>query len=1084
MIELPLARALDGAARSLRGMSGLARMIPAIAAATAAAALAAWLLRLGLLGGPLLVLGFWLVSASCIVAGLLTARRAIRRLGPWHVAAELEALGAWRRGALTTLLDLPAPGTSAQLHDAAGMVRAEEVRTNALTALAPVIAQQRVTARRAMGVVSLAIVVLVAARPLDGTPARLWQPVSAWRALTAPVRLSARETTVVRGASAVLELEAVGQQRARLMTRSPGEPWRSEEVQLDAEGRAVVESAPLAADLVARLEAGGRVSAEVQVVVHLPAFLGALSITAEYPPYLGLPNEQLALTGDTLVIPEGTQLQLRGRATAELGAVQLEGVTPPLAFDVQGERFEATLRPRVGGTHVLRVNSRNGGALEGDPPTFVLRLVPDSAPSVEIPVPGVDTVAPASLRLPLVVAVRDDHGLGEAVLEVRRNAGGAPRRIGVTLPTGTTDRALLALELDLVALGLTAGDTLHYAVLAGDNAPSRHWGRSPSFRVRLPTEDEQRAARTRETAATGTALDSLAAEARRLQRQTENLAQERQRAAATSPNGETDPLALESARKGEAVAQAQEQVAAQASQLQRDVDALRRAAEREGLADSALAAQLGEIRKLLEEAISPELREQLAALRESLAKLDAPGTRDALQAMVPQQQRSRDALEQARELFKRAALETSLATMADEAKRLSEAQREATKALGSRDSTSAAKAEQALAKRADSLAAALDRAAEKVPANATKEGLQEAAAQTRQAAEAMQQAAQSAAQGQRSEAQQAGQQAEQQMSSVDQQIREERQEMQAQMREETLNALDRALAETARLAERQVAVAEAFRRGALPGPVRAEQSVLAEGAGKLLEQVIAAGATNALVSPQIAGALAAARRSMSAALEAVSTATPNYRAATEASGESVDALTVAAFALLRARENVDGSESGSGVQEMMEQMQQMAGKQGQLSQDAEGMMQQGGGAMQEMMQLAMQQRALAQQLERMRSQGQMPGAGSMAQEAKEIARLLETGKLDRETVQRQDRLFRKMLDAGRTLQGEEKDENKERQSSTAVAGVLRRPDAMDPRLRAGLDDIRLPGWEALQRLSPDDRRRVLEYFRRLSTGTP
>ena len=77
-----------------------------------------------------------------------------------------------------------------------------------------------------------------------------------------------------------------------------------------------------------------------------------------------------------------------------------------------------------------------------------------------------------------------------------------------------------------------------------------------------------------------------------------------------------------------------------------------------------------------------------------------------------------------------------------------------------------------------------------------------------------------------------------------------------------------------------------------------------------------------------------------------------------------------------------------------------------------------------------------------------------------------------------------MLDAGRTLQGEEKDDAKERQSTTATDGALKRPDALDPRLKSGADDIRLPGWESLQRLSPDERRRVLEYFRRLSSGTP
>jgi hypothetical protein len=189
---------------------------------------------------------------------------------------------------------------------------------------------------------------------------------------------------------------------------------------------------------------------------------------------------------------------------------------------------------------------------------------------------------------------------------------------------------------------------------------------------------------------------------------------------------------------------------------------------------------------------------------------------------------------------------------------------------------------------------------------------------------------------------------------------------------------------------------------------------------------------------------------------------------------------VAAFNLLRAKEKVGGSQSGSGLQEAMEQMQQMAGKQGQLSEQANGMLSQGQGGTQQLMQMAMQQRAIAQQMERMRAGGQVPGAGELAREAKELSRTLETGRLNRETADRQERLFKKMLDAGRSLQGEEKDETKERQSSTPKDAAARTPDALDPRLGRGA--LRLPGWEELQRLSPEERRRVIDYFRRLTGG--
>jgi hypothetical protein len=229
-------------------------------------------------------------------------------------------------------------------------------------------------------------------------------------------------------------------------------------------------------------------------------------------------------------------------------------------------------------------------------------------------------------------------------------------------------------------------------------------------------------------------------------------------------------------------------------------------------------------------------------------------------------------------------------------------------------------------------------------------------------------------------------------------------------------------------------------------------------------------------------ALAAGRDNMQKALEALGSAAPNAREAARRSGEAVDALNAAAYTLLRSRGSVEGSASGSGLQEALEQMNQMAQQQGNLGQQAGGMLPQmgAGGQMQEQLrQLGAQQRALAERLERLRAGGQIPGAADMAQEAKDLARSLEAGRLDRQTVERQERLFRRMLDAGRTLQGEEKDEKQERQSTTGKDDSVHLPPALR-RLNDGDALLRYPSWEELQALSPEERRQVMEYFRRLA----
>ncbi|MCA9769618.1 MAG: hypothetical protein KC485_12435 [Gemmatimonadetes bacterium] len=349
----------------------------------------------------------------------------------------------------------------------------------------------------------------------------------------------------------------------------------------------------------------------------------------------------------------------------------------------------------------------------------------------------------------------------------------------------------------------------------------------------------------------------------------------------------------------------------------------------------------------------------------------------------------------------------------------------------------------------------------------------------------MRTAAQSARQGKRQQAQQQARAAGEMLEPLGEQIGEQREQMQEAMREEVLADLDRLLGETTRVLSRQYAVAEAFRRGALVGPLRAEETMLEEATAKLLQQVITVAGKNALISPRISVALAGARDGLRAAIEASSAAAPSLGLAADRAGDAVDLLAVAAYALLQSRRNVEGSESGSGLEEAMQQMMQMAGQQSAAADQGQSMQQQGAEpGMGELMQLAMQQRAVAQQLERMRAQGQIPGAGELAREAQDLARQIEAGRLSAETVERQQKLFRRMLDAGRSLEGEQDEQSTERQSEGAREGTTARPAALDPRWRQG-PAFQLPSWDALQRLDPDDRRRVLDYFRRLTeVGTP
>ncbi len=1075
---MTLRDSLATVARPLRRARAMSRALPWLLAGLAALAVAAWAARLGAAGPAIWALVAWLVVMIGLVGATIRGMQSQRRFDEGVVAARLEGTGHWRRGALSTLLQPVAVGTSAELHAAAASQQTARVVAEAPDVLEPELRRTRVVTRRMLVGGLAALGFLALADPVSGTRGTLMAPWSAWRALVAPVQLTTSTPMVDRGERAVFGIMVFGRRSARLLLRAPGESWREQDVALDGTGRATITTEPLDGDLVARLEAGGRRSVEVRVTIRTAAFLGGLTLTAEYPGYLGLESESLPVEGDTLVVPEGTRLRLAARATSPLATATLRSARDTIALDVDSLALGGTFAPRRTAAWLLDVTTRDGTRLDGIPPPITIRVLPDSAPTVTIPVPGVDTISPPSHRLAVVIAIEDDHGIGGGVLELRKGGGTIVRQ---PLDLGNaTDRALLTTTINLDALEVTAGDTIRYTAVASDTAPRRGVGRSRTYMVVIPTAAEERNARAAATDVASSALDSLVDAARRAQRTAEDLARERQRPdGAGSRSGSGEPMSAEAARRAEQAAEAAEDVARRVEEMRAGVEELERAAAQSESGDSTLASDLRDIRELLDKAMTPELREAMDRLRESLRNLDPEATRDALRDMSTEQAKMREALERARELFERAALETTLSTLAEEAGDLSAAQERAKAALAA-DSAAGAQAEAALADRADSLANGLDAAADRAPGASTQEGLRDAASQSRQAASKMRAAGKSAKQGKRQQAQQQAESAGELMKPVSDDIRKQRESMQEAMREEVLADLRRLLAETSRVLSRQYDVAESFRRGALVGPLRAEEAMLEEATAKLLRQVITVAGKNALISPTVSVAFAGARDGLRAALDASSAAAPSLGLAADRAGDAVDMLSLAAYALLQSQRKVEGSESGSGLQEAMQQMMQVAGQQNAAAEQGQSMQQQGAQpGMGELMQLAMQQRAIAQQLERMRANGQMPGAGELAREAHDVARQIESGRLSTEVTERQKKLFRRMLDAGRSLDGNQDEQSSERESKSAQSSTGARPPVLDPRI-TDRDEIRLPSWDELQRLDPDDRRRVLDYFRRLT----
>jgi hypothetical protein len=199
----------------------------------------------------------------------------------------------------------------------------------------------------------------------------------------------------------------------------------------------------------------------------------------------------------------------------------------------------------------------------------------------------------------------------------------------------------------------------------------------------------------------------------------------------------------------------------------------------------------------------------------------------------------------------------------------------------------------------------------------------------------------------------------------------------------------------------------------------------------------------------------------------------------------VDALNRLALELLKNGQQIEQSENGTGLQQALQQLADLAKQQGNLNGRSNSLLPMNLGPKvmsQQLGNLAREQRDIAQKLGGMNKGGArddlLGRLDELVKEADQVARDLEGGRLAPETVRRQSELFHKLLDAGRTM---ERDEVSEERRAEAAQPL---PPSVIRALKPGLFDdgtrFTPPTAEQLSALPPGYRRLILEYFQKLN----
>ena len=1086
--------------------------------------------KVAMLGAPLLSLGLlavWLPAARLASAGSvlpmllgtiglggigaagLVAGFSVRTCRLRTGVAEIEGARGLARGELLGAIELGAgsrdPGGLADLHR--GQVAAALAGSETRDLMPHSFLRLRRVRRFALsglGLVVASLLVGFVVDPVSGTEslATLARP---WAVTFPPpppaIRMSPPGGEVLRGGSFEVVITAVGRSRVRLGQGRSGIPTRWDTLAV-SEGLAVARIDPVDESIRFWAEDDRGSTSDTFVVVPLdPLMLTDLRIELEYPAYLGRAREALTGPIGVLHVPSGTALHIVARTNhpvERMGLVREGGAgRDTVILEISGDRASGTVKAEE--SALLSWLMVGAEAVPGirPPPPLELSVKADKVPSVALLYPGYDRLLGLDRSLPLVIEAQDDHGLAAVGLTWWRESAGGIRSAPVSelLSDGAgVPRLVLRPTLDFADSGFLPGDEIVYFASASDANPGSPVSVSDTFRASLSSLEEVRAEVALRT-------ESLAEEIRSLTEQVSELsgaardAERRQASRSPDPQSArtaTDPPdfgATQEARDLLGDARAIE------AELTRVHEELREAAaglDSSALHDPELQRRLGELERLFEEILDSGLREKIEALEESLRRLD----RDDLQSSISELSRhSRDLqerLDQALGLMERVALEQSLESVRQQAHDL--ALRQEREAAGVQSGEYRAERQAHLAGQSDSLADRVDGLSDRLAGQQAPDAAEraaEAAREARSSAESMREAALLAGgddsvanAGSAREAREAAaemQNAERSLEAAGQTLAED-------WRADAMQVVQRATSEALQLAREQEAIVEQLQSGPRPEDLSTRQSAVRQGLDRLSQSLADAGRRTALLDRRAGPAAARAGEEMEAMGNSLSGGAAQRREATERGQAAVESLGDLAGALMSSRRAMAEASSATGMEEALEKLAGMGRRQGGVNAESGDLflLMQGGQPIEDRLRaLAGRQEAVSRdlrELSRDPAAASLPGRPEdLATEADELARSLSAGVLDRETLSRQERLFQRLLDAGRSLEKDERDASR-RESTSAKPSLARLPvtdDGIEPGPR-----YPYPAGINMEGLTASQRRMVYEYFDLLNRGSP
>lgn len=838
-----------------------------------------------------------------------------------------------------------------------------------------------------------------------------------------------------------------------------------------------------------------------------------LSASLRYPAYTRFPPTQLPDNDGTVTALVGSQVVVDAvvtgpnirTATVAFGSGRTADLTGA------GRSWSGQFTVRGEDTWKLEVVSVDGVS-NANPIAYRIRATQDGAPSIRFlsPEPSVDLEESAVVDLGWQMS--DDYGFSGLHLNYRLDESrfGEPSDSFMVMPLPIT--AARALEqtgsfswglIRDTQLDPVPGDVfLYYLEVADNNAYSgASTARTAMYRLRMPSLAERYEQLDDKEDQTEDGLEEIVDEAQRLRDRFEELQKELR--SKTEAEWQDERALTQLMEEQKALEESVEKISEQMQEMTEEM------ANNDMFSEETLN-MFEELQEVAEEINTPELMQALQDLQEAMEQMNQQEMQEAMEEFEFSENLYKQRMERTLELFKNLRVQQDLEEATRRAEDLAKTEEklaEETEPLKSDGDMPSEEREE----RAEDLAKEQERAAEEMEQleekleeiaermeeldKAPNEAMDELSDDTRDQdmPQEMKENAEEMRSGDRQKAQEQQQDMSQNLQKLQQSLQEMQEGMQGAQMQMNMAGLRRALDDVLGLSNDEELLRAEVQQLAADSPrlrqTAQQQLRLSEGLSHVADSLQSLSRSIPQMSRDVQVHAGEAQREMADATSAMTD-----RAARRASGHQKGAMThLNELALMLAdmldqMMNGQGSGGNMSMEQMMQQLQNMAGQQQMMNQQVQQLLNdmQGNRLSQDVQdrlrQLGGQQEKIRQDLRQLSRERSMENEAmgdleKVAEQMQETIEELQQNRLSRRTAQRQQQILTRLLEASRSMQERGRERKRESQSADQIG--RQSPDELSASEQA--DQLRRDLIRALERgYAPDYEELIRRYFELLS----